>query len=46
MNAKIDKIHARYILDSRANPTVEAEITLEDGSFSNATVHQVLQLGN
>ena len=38
MNAKIDKIHARYILDSRANPTVEAEITLEDGSFGRAAV--------
>ena len=38
MNTKIDKIHARYILDSRANPTVEAEITLEDGSFGRAAV--------
>ena len=38
MKTKIDKIHARYILDSRANPTVEVEITLEDGSFGRAAV--------
>ncbi len=38
MNTKIDKIHARYILDSRANPTVEVDITLEDGSFGRAAV--------
>ena len=28
---KIEKIHAREILDSRGNPTVEVEITLENG---------------
>ena len=33
MNTNINKIHARYVLDSRANPTVEAEVTLEDGSW-------------
>ena len=38
MNTKIDKIHARYILDSRANPTVEVDVTLEDGSFGRAAV--------
>ena len=38
MNTKINKIHARYILDSRANPTVEADITLNDGSFGRAAV--------
>jgi len=38
MNTKIEKIHARYILDSRANPTVEVDITLEDGSFGRAAV--------
>jgi len=38
MNTKIDKIHARYILDSRANPTVEVDVTLQDGSFGRAAV--------
>ena len=38
MNTNINKIHARYILDSRANPTVEVDITLEDGSFGRAAV--------
>jgi enolase len=31
-------VHAREILDSRGNPTVEAEITLADGSFGRAGV--------
>jgi enolase len=34
----IDQIHAREILDSRGNPTVEVEVTLEDGSFGRAGV--------
>lgn len=34
----ITKIHAREILDSRGNPTLEAEITLADGSFGRAAV--------
>ena len=34
----ITKIHAREILDSRGNPTLEAEITLADGSFGRAMV--------
>ncbi len=34
----ITKIHAREILDSRGNPTLEAEVTLEDGSFGRAMV--------
>ena len=38
MNTNIKKIHARYVLDSRANPTVEAEVTLEDGSWGRASV--------
>ena len=38
MNKNINKIHARYVLDSRANPTVEAEVTLEDGSWGRASV--------
>ena len=35
---KIAKIHAREILDSRGNPTLEAEVTLDDGSFGRAMV--------
>ena len=36
--ANIAKIHARWILDSRGNPTVEADVTLDDGSFGRAAV--------
>ncbi len=35
---KIAKLHAREILDSRGNPTLEAEVTLADGSFGRALV--------
>ena len=38
MNKKITHIFARYILDSRANPTVEVELTLDDGSWGRAAV--------
>src|SRR6478736_2313217 len=31
-------VHARQILDSRGNPTVEVEVTLEDGSMGRAAV--------
>ena len=34
----IEKVHAREVLDSRGNPTVEAEVTLADGSFGRAIV--------
>lgn len=34
----IAKILAREILDSRGNPTLEAEVTLDDGSFGRAAV--------
>jgi enolase len=34
----IKNIHAREILDSRGNPTLEAEVTLADGSFGRAMV--------
>ena len=34
----IHSIHAREILDSRGNPTLEAEVTLSDGSFGRAAV--------
>jgi enolase len=35
---QITHIHAREILDSRGNPTLEAEVTLSDGSFGRAAV--------
>ena len=35
---KIQNIHAREILDSRGNPTVEVEVLLEDGSIGRASV--------
>lgn len=34
----ITDIHAREILDSRGNPTVEVDVTLEDGSMGRAAV--------
>ncbi len=34
----ISSIHAREILDSRGNPTLEAEVTLADGAFGRAMV--------
>ena len=34
----IDKIFGRQILDSRGNPTVEVEITLDNGIKSRASV--------
>ena len=36
--ALIDAIHAREILDSRGNPTVEVEVLLSDGSMGRAAV--------
>ncbi|OMH23778.1 phosphopyruvate hydratase [Tersicoccus phoenicis] len=36
--ATIDAIHAREILDSRGNPTVEVEVLLDDDSFGRAAV--------
>jgi enolase len=36
--ATISKIHAREILDSRGNPTIEVDLTLSDGSFGRAAV--------
>jgi enolase len=35
---EIVDVYAREILDSRGNPTVEAEVTLEDGSTGRAAV--------
>lgn len=34
----ISAIHARQILDSRGNPTVEVDVTTEDGHFGRAAV--------
>ena len=36
--AIINKIQARQILDSRGNPTVEVDLTLDDGSMGRASV--------
>ncbi|HBQ49552.1 MAG TPA: phosphopyruvate hydratase [Hyphomonas atlantica] len=36
--SEIIDIHAREILDSRGNPTVEVDVTLEDGSVGRAAV--------
>ena len=36
--SKIKDVYAREVLDSRGNPTVEVEVTLEDGSFGRAIV--------
>ena len=52
MNTNIQSIHAREILDSRGNPTVEVDIHLEDGSLGRAAVpsgastgvHEALEL--
>lgn len=34
----IEKVHAREILDSRGNPTVEVEVTLDNGVMGRASV--------
>jgi enolase len=36
--SSIDAVHAREILDSRGNPTVEVEVLLDDGSEARAAV--------
>ncbi|PWK92981.1 phosphopyruvate hydratase [Fulvimonas soli] len=38
MSTEIVRIHAREILDSRGNPTLEAEVTLAGGGFGRAAV--------
>jgi enolase len=38
MSAKILSVHGRQILDSRGNPTVEADVRLEDGALGRAAV--------
>ena len=37
MYSEIEKVFARQIIDSRGNPTVEAEITLADGTVARGT---------
>ena len=52
MSYTISKVHAREVLDSRGNPTVEAEITLDNGIMGRALVpsgastgiHEALEL--
>ena len=38
MNKKIKSINARHILDSRANPTIEVEVTTSDNIKGRAAV--------
>jgi len=48
----IERIHAREVLDSRGNPTVEVDVELDDGAFGRAAVpsgastgeHEALEL--
>ncbi len=35
---EIISVHARQIIDSRGNPTVEVDVILEDGGFGRAAV--------
>ncbi|MGD9788184.1 MAG: phosphopyruvate hydratase [Sulfuricellaceae bacterium] len=52
MYTRIERIHAREILDSRGNPTVEVEVALEGGAFGRSAVpsgastgvHEALEL--
>jgi enolase len=52
MSTKIAKVRARQIIDSRGNPTVEADVYLESGAFGRAAVpsgastgeHEALEL--
>ncbi|MFC1802639.1 phosphopyruvate hydratase [Thermoproteota archaeon] len=38
MGSQIKHIHAREILDSRGNPTIEVEVTTDDGYFGRAAI--------
>jgi len=52
MSTKIAKVHARQVIDSRGNPTVEADVILEGGASGRAAVpsgastgeHEALEL--
>src|ERR687885_121786 len=39
--SQIDKVHARQVLDSRGNPTVEVELVLRSGAAGRAAVANV-----
>ena len=43
---EIISIHAREILDSRGNPTVEVDVELEDGAFGRAAVQSGASTGS
>src|SRR5438876_8818374 len=38
MSTRIARVHARQILDSRGNPTVEVDVFLDGGAFGRAAV--------
>src|SRR5437879_997073 len=38
MSTKIAKVHARQVIDSRGNPTVEADVILDGGALGRAAV--------
>ena len=52
MSTRITRVHARQIIDSRGNPTVEADVILDGGALGRATVpsgastgeHEALEL--
>src|ERR1700674_2155453 len=52
MSTKIAKVHARQVIDSRGNPTVEADVILDSGAMGRAAVpsgastgeHEALEL--
>src|SRR5216684_8922174 len=52
MSTKITRVHARQVIDSRGNPTIEADVTLDSGAFGRAAVpsgastgeHEALEL--
>src|SRR6202171_6014883 len=52
MSTKITRVHARQIIDSRGNPTVEADVTLTSGAVDRSAVpsgastgeHEALEL--
>ncbi len=52
MSTKIVKVHARQVIDSRGNPTVEADVALDGGALGRAAVpsgastgeHEALEL--
>ena len=46
MVEKIVQVHGREILDSRGNPTVEADVRLEGGAIGRAAVPSALQPAN